>query len=134
MENSISRTMMSDEIKDSVQDIEITETMERSFMIATLTIIDDKTTKVFVGSVVSYFTGEQHEIDVRVLLSEAFSFVKQFTNSKFMALKELEFDLGEDTIIIKDELRVVSTSIQDIDPQRQTCVLTMKLLKSQILA
>lgn len=123
-----SKILMSDILKGNVEEIEEQniDDLKNRFITCVLITKDPKHVESLVGSISSFLFDEHYELEIRVIMEDAFVTMKHWRDLKF---KTLTLHYGTDFIDIEQTLTISAIRIQEIDPGRQTCVLAMKLLK-----
>ena len=120
---------MSDVLKGNVQEVDDEQNIDdlkSRFMTCVLIVKDPTHFLSLVGSISTFLFDEHYELEIRVVMEDAFITMKHWAEIKFSSM---EIHYGEESINIEHQLKISAVRIQEIDRGRQTCVLAMKLLK-----
>ena len=121
-----SRVLMSEALEGNVSDVESTDQIA-GYIVAVIAVsMGEGKIETIVGSTVTFLLDEHYEIEARVLMDDAFNLTQVWPAVKIAGF-ELHF--GEEVYTVKGPLKVSALRIQDIDQQRQMCVLAMKLCR-----
>lgn len=123
-----SKILMSDVLKGNVEELEepAVDDLKNRFMTGVLIVQDPVHFNSLVGSISTCLLDVHYELEIRVLMEDAFLAMKYWRDVKFSSY-EIHYD--KDIISIEGPLSISAIRVQEIDPGRQTCVLAMKLLK-----
>lgn len=106
-------------------DQEVAGSLEESFVVAAL----DFDFELVVGSLAGISVeATSIKVDVQVLLSEAYSVLKEFSSTR-LSCRVLYLRFGGDEICMEGPFEVVSSKIMDFDRQNKMCVLGVDLIK-----
>ena len=123
-DNNPSRLLMSKILEDNVENI-ISSIDIPNHMVAILSVIvEDSRVENIVGSLITYLLDEHYEIEVRVVIEDAFSLTQIWPKIQIAGF-EIHFD--KEIFTVKGPLKVSALRVQDIDQRNQMCVLAMKL-------
>jgi hypothetical protein len=122
-----SRFMASESLRDDIDiaDVDITAFQDR-FIITILHIKVGSKIETIVGTMVSYLIGVDHEIEITVMMNDAFSLTDAWPN---INIEKYELHMGENIVTMQGPFKTSAFGVKNIDVERRTCVLAMKLCK-----
>jgi len=119
-----SHVMMSDAIRDSIQDVDVTQ-FKSNYILSTVLVDTGDSIEPIVGGVVDYIMADKEcELCIKVLLEDAFDISGAWQRIK---IKNFLLELGDQVLNFPGPYAIKALSVRDIDSSRQTCALSMKL-------
>ena len=126
MKNDDARIMASESLQGNLQDVDV-NSFKEMFILVILSIQVDDRIETLLGTLVSHLQHDKDdELEFRLLMDDAFSLMEVWSR---ISLKKYELHLGENIIEYSGPLKITSLGVKNVEPERRTCVLALKLRK-----
>ena len=121
------KLLISDSLKESFLEDKIDE-INDAFI--TVVIVTDPETFSIMGNLVGVDFGNNIQLDIKISLKEAFSFIgNALLNKQNKKLKSLILAYNAETINVQGPYTITSTKIIEIDVINKLCILAIDLIK-----